>query len=201
MLLEPQKGVKDFHDHFQHIDHCVEGVVPIKLSVGIGIEFDLPEMVQLHCEALYIDKPIYIRTITKPWVSEKYLFANVKNTILPKSFAWIKLLELKGFKTSWRYGGSEIKLPEQVPYPDYSGWFLQETNKVKDTEFGVFIENVKVENNGFYIAINRYESEINLWLAVTKVIAELPNVQIETGNCEFTGEQWINYIETGVLHY
>lgn len=196
------KNVRNFKDNFHYDpDHCMDGLVPIETTNGIGIEVDLPEIVQIFCEELCVEGPKYIRTITKPWVSEYSLYAKVPGREIPKPVTWIEQLEKIGLKVSWRYGGSEIKLPEQVPYPDYTGWFLQKTNKVQYTQFGIFIEHVNFEGTGFTIAISRYEPEEDLWIAVTKVIAEFPNVEIHTGNCILTGTQWIHYLHSGELPY
>jgi hypothetical protein len=94
---------------------------------------------------------------------------------------------------SWRYGGSDVKLVEQVPYPDYSGWFIQETNKIKNTQFGVFIKHISSDKEGYYISLERLEAEVEIWDRMIGIIAELPNVEIHIGNCILTGAQWINY--------
>ncbi|MFF2754448.1 hypothetical protein ACFVR1_11970 [Psychrobacillus sp. NPDC058041] len=198
------KGVRNFKNNIQYDpEHCIEGLFHIETTEGIGIEVDLPETVQIYCEEICVEEPRYIRTITKPWVSDNHLYAKVPGWEVPRPVTWIVQLEKKGLRVSWRYGGSEIKLPEQVPYPDYSGWFLQETNKIQYTQFGIFIKHVHPEANGFSISIDNYnyEAEKDLWIALTQVIAEFPDVEIHIGNCKLTGTQWNNYIHSGELPY
>ncbi|QKE72021.1 hypothetical protein HPK19_04040 [Arthrobacter citreus] len=196
-------GVRNFKNNFQYDpDHRIESLFHIETTKGIGIDVDLPEIVQIYCKELWVEEPRYIRSITKPWVSENELYAKVPNLEIPKPLTWIEQLEAKGFSVSWRYGGSEIKLPEQVPYPDYSGWFIQETNKIQNTQFGIFIRHLQPEYNGFGISFEKhYGAEKDLWITLTQVIAEFPDVEIHTGNCRLTGKQWINYLNSGELPY
>ncbi|MFN7253546.1 MAG: hypothetical protein ACK4M9_22650 [Anaerobacillus sp.] len=196
------KGVKNFENKFKHNpEHCIEGITHIETNCGLGIEIDLPQTVQIYCEEICVEEPRYIQKITKPWVSDNSLYAEVYGFELPKPVTWIEKLSKMGLVVSWRYGGSKIKLPEQVPYPDYSGWFLQETSKFPYTQFGVLIEHVQNNEVGFSISINKYDAETHLWVALTKVIAEFSNVEIHTGNCQLTGAQWINYLHSGELPY
>ncbi|PEC48587.1 hypothetical protein [Bacillus sp. AFS096315] len=197
------KGVRNFKNNFQYYpDHCIQGLFDIETTNGIGIEVDLPEIMKIYCKELWVEEPRYIRTINKPWISERELYAKVPDSEIPKPITWIEQLEAKGFRVSWRYGGSEIKLPEQVPYPDYSGWFLQETNKIQNTQFGIFISHIHPKYNGFGISFEKhYGAENDLWIALTQVIAEFPDVEIHTGNCRLTGKQWINYLNSGELPY
>jgi hypothetical protein len=196
------KGVKDFNDNYKvNPDHCMEGVFQIKTINGIGIELDAPEIIHLYCDELYIEEPIYVKVNTKAWISDHDLNAKVPKIEIPKPIFWLEELEKRGFDVSWRYGGSDIKLAEQVPYPDYSGWFIQETNKIKNTQFGVFIRHIRLDKEGFYISIERHEVAVDLWDGIIRIIAELPDVEISIGNCILTGAQWINYINSGDLPY
>lgn len=95
------KGVRNFKDNFQYDpDHCIDGLVHIETTKGIGIEVDLPETIQIYCEELCVEGPKYIRTITKPWVSEHSLYAKVPGREIPKPVTWIEQLEKIGFKVS-----------------------------------------------------------------------------------------------------
>lgn len=198
------KGVRNFKNNFQYDpDHCIHGLFHIETTKGIGIDVDLPEIVEIYCKELWVEEPRYIRTITEPFVSDNRLHAKVPGSEVPKPVTWIEQLKAKGFRVSWRYVGSEIKLPEKVPYPDYSGWFLQETNKIQYTQFGIFIFDVRPEDNGFSISLENYnyEAEKDLWIALTRIIAEFPDVEIQIGNCMLTGTQWNKYLHSGELPY
>lgn len=196
------KGVTGLLNNLQ-IDpnHCIEGLFQIETSKGLGLELDVPQIIRLCCEELHIEEPTYIKSITKAWISDNVLSANIPKMDIPKPIFWIKKLEKNGFYVSWRYGCSGIKSVEQVPYPDYSGWFIQETDKIKNTQFGIFVSHISSGNEGFNIALDRYEADIKLWDAIKRIIAELPNVEISIGNCILTGDQLIHYISSGELPY
>jgi hypothetical protein len=196
------KGVTGLKDNVQiNPNHCMEGISQIESPKGIGLELDVPEIIQFYCDELYIEEPTYIKSITKAWISDNHISAKILNMDIPKPIFWIKALEKSGFDVSWRYGGSDIKSTEQVPYSDYSGWFIQETNKIKNTQFGIFVSHISGGKNGFNIALERYEEDMKLWNEIIRIIAGLPNVEINIGNCTLTGPQWIHFISCGELPY
>ncbi|WP_019849581.1 hypothetical protein [Desulfitobacterium sp. PCE1] len=176
-------------------EHCMQGIE--LLDDGMGIQFDIPEIVTLICEELIVNGPFDIESITKPWLSEREYIATIPGREVPLPEEWISWLQKEGFNVSWRFAGSEAKLPEKVSYPDYSGWFLQKTDKVKTTDFGVFFFHVEDKEGRLFLHIENKDSDVDLWFAITKIIAQMPRATILCGNCTFSGEQWIKYLADG----
>ena len=181
-------------------DNCTEGIEVVEECEGMGIVFGVPALVKLICHNIVIDGPFIRKTICKPWISDREIFCYYKENEIPRPFEWIKWLRELGFNISWRYGGSEAKESEQVPYPDYSGWFLQETYKIPNTQFGIFFEHVNFQNGRIAIHIVKYaEIKDELWDAITTTLAMKPYAEIHCGNCRFKGEQWIEYLNSKTI--
>lgn len=176
-------------------DFCMQDGVDL-IDEGLGIQFDIPERVMLMCDEMIIEGPFDINTITKPWVSSSDFAASVPGKNVPLPQDWIDWLLQEGFDVSWRFAESDPKPANVVPFPDYSGWFLQKTEKILTTKFGIFFFHVRAKDGNVSLHIRKEDEGIDdLWYVVTKVIARMPEVIINCGNCTFSGEQWIKYLE------
>jgi hypothetical protein len=176
-------------------DHCMQGIE--LLDDCMGIQFDIPEIVTLICEKLIVNGPFDIESITKPWISNREYMATIPGITVPLPQEWISWLQKEGFTVSWRFAGSDAKPPDVVPFPDYSGWFIQKTEKVETTQFGIFFFHVKDKDEKLSLHIRNEDKYVDLWFAMTKVIAQMPGVTISCGNCTFSGEQWMKYLADG----
>jgi hypothetical protein len=179
-------------------NHLIKGITLIETSNGIGIEIDTTNMIHIFCEEWNIGDPICTTTISRPLISDYGVIVTVFGLKLPKPKFWIEQLEKMGYSVGWKNGESDISLPEQVPYPDYSGWFLQD-NKTNDTRLGIEVVSNLSEDNRFLIQFNRIKAESDIWEALTRIIANFPGVEMGIGNCLFSGKQWIHYLDTGEI--
>lgn len=181
-------------------EHCIEGLDIIDNCTGIGFEFYCPELIRLICGNVTIEGPFFKETVCKPWVSEREVFIHTKDKRIPEPIEWIKWLSESGFDVSWRHGYSEAKDVEKVPYPDYSGWFIQETCKISETQFGIFFMHIGFNNNKVSLHLIKYEDTSDeLWNAVIKIFAIKSNVEILSGNCRFNGKQWLEYLDSKTI--
>jgi len=46
---------------------------------------------------------------------------------------------------------------------------------------------------------NKDDELKNVWNDLTAILADLPNAQIQSGNCEFTGKKWKQYLANKLL--
>jgi hypothetical protein len=182
------------------IDNCITELDIINDCDGIGIELDVPELVRLICNSIIVEGPFLKKSIRKPWVSDRHISFYIKDGQVPKPSEWIQWLSEIGLNASWRYGGSEAKSDYDVPFPDYAGWFLQETYKIPTTQFGVFFCNVGFYEGKLSLSLEKYDKNIDgLWSAVTTVLALKPQVEILSGNCRFNGSQWLEYLNSKIV--
>lgn len=177
-------------------DHCMEGIE--LLDDCLGIQFDIPEIVTLICEELVVNGPFDIESTTKPWVSDTEFITTIPDMSVPLPQKWISWLQEEGFKVSWRFAGSDAKSPDEVSFPDYSGWFIQKTEKIDTTDYGIFFFHVEDKDGKLYLHIENRDTDADLWLVMTKVLARMPGVTISCGNCTFSGEQWMKYLADGM---
>ena len=158
-------------------------------------------MVKLICDSIIVEGPFLKKSIRKPWVSERYIFFYMKESQIPKPSEWVQWLGEMGLNVSWRFGGSEAKLEEKVPYPDYAGWFLQETFKIPTTQFGVLFTNVGFYNGKLSLSLEKYDKDIDeLWNEITRVLVrKIQKIEIFCGNCRFNGSEWLEYLNSKTI--
>lgn len=172
---------------------CIEG---INLTEnGLGLKFETPYTFELIFESLEILEPNIIATYTKPWLSEKEIFVTANLKEIPKPKYWIEKLKEKGFEVCFRYYGSEEISLDKIPYPDYSGYFIQHKALVKESDNGLFFFSVKQEENQIQLSIeNKDEKTIDLYKEIQKIIAEWNLIEINCGNVNFKETEWKEFI-------
>ena len=60
---------------------------------------------------------------------------------------------------------------------------------------GIFFFACKTEENGFRIQIQNQGASEELWHSAKTIIGEYNDVEVQCGNCEFTGPEWIALIQ------
>lgn len=155
---------------------------------------------RLSANNLIIEEQELIRTAFKPWASEKELFLTADLSEIPKPEFWKKQLANYGHNISFRYYGSEEKTTEQVPYPDYQGYYIQLSNRIEPTKEGIFLKHLKVESGQLHLNFENKDDELkNVWDHLTLILSNLPNAKINSGNCEFNGPQWKQFLLDKIL--
>lgn len=177
-------------------DSCIEGVDI--LEAGFGLKFETPKIIELACEYIEIEEPLTINTVTKPWISQREFFAKAHGWRSPSPDYWIKELKLRGLDVGFRYYCGEWRDVSRIPYPDYSGYYVQHLDKIDQTKEGVFLRFVNHNDSGLRMTIELKEfvSE-DIFKEMQSIMSNWPNVNINCGNVSFTGEEWIKYSKTG----
>lgn len=181
--------------------NCICGIDTIDDCDGIGIELGVPDLIKLICDNITVEGPFLKKSIQKPWVSEQCVSCYIKEGQIPTPSEWIIWLNEIGFDVSWRYGAGEAKLVEKIPYPDYAGWFLQETNRIPTTQFGVLFRNVGFNKEKLSLSLQKYDSNIDeLWHEIIRILAlKIQKVEIFSGNCRFGGNEWLEYLNSKTI--
>lgn len=177
-------------------DWCIEGVDMI--DEGLGLKFETPYHFEFVCQSIEISEPKTIETFTKPWTSNREFFSTVKDKQSPQPKYWIEQLRQKGFKAGFRYYCGELLDLSKVPYPDYSGYYLQHLDKIEETNEGLFFSLVKQVDSELKISIElKDETAEDLFTALQQVMSDWDNVKINSGNVGFTGQEWNEFKSTG----
>ncbi len=181
-------------------DNYIEGIEACEVENGICLEFYTPATFRLVTNSLEIEEQELIKTTFKPWTSEKEMYLTTDLSEIPRPEFWKEELKKYGYDILFRYYAGDVRLPEQVPYPDYQGYYIQLVDRISSTQEGIFLKHLKVENGKLSLSFeNKDEKLKNVWDDLTLILADLPNAKINSGNCEFTGTKWKQYLADKLL--
>ncbi|WP_310993168.1 hypothetical protein [Aequorivita marina] len=176
-------------------ESCINGID--LTENGLGLKFDTPNLFELTCKSLEISEPKITQTYTKPWISNREIYITATEKEVPTVNYWIEKLEAYGFKTGFRYFASELIQSEKVPYPDYSGYFIQTLNKISETQKGLFFKFIGIENGELRIGIENGDENKELFNSVQLIVSNWKKTTINSGNVKFTGEEFKEFLEKG----
>lgn len=171
---------------------------------GIGFYITLPSedaelgdlVFEVDAGSMSFKRLVDQQDTVEPWRSSSNFSVYAKNVDLPTPEEWIDLFENEGLSVAWRYHHGEAKPALAVPTKDYSGWFLQLQERIPVTKGGLFFFACKPDENGFYLQIEDKEpSEIALGVSAGKILAKLGNIEVCSGNCTLTNQEWLAFLE------
>ena len=179
-------------------DHYIGSIEPLEVQIGVGIEFfDSPNF-RLVADSFDIMEQIVIKTIFKPWLSDSEIFAEIILDAIPTPAFWKQRFSEFGYDILFRCYGGEGAQPEKVPYPGYSGYFIQLRERIKETKQGLFISSISQKNGIVSLLFQNHDSHLGeLWTILIKILSDFPHIKIKSGNCEFTGNEWKNFLADG----
>lgn len=181
-------------------DNYIECIEAIEVENGICLEFSTPTTIRLVTDSIFIEEQEIIKTTIEPWASETKMYLTTDLSEIPRPEFWKDKLSEYGHKILFRYYSGDEKQPEQVPYPDYQGYYIQLADRINLTQEGIFIEHLKVKNGKLSLSFENKDEELrNVWDDLTIVLADFPNAKISSGNCEFTGTKWKKYLTDRIL--
>lgn len=178
----------------------IECIEAIEVENGIYLNFFTPATFRLVADSLEIQEQEIIKTTFKPWTSETKMYLTTDLSEIPRPEFWKEKLNKYGHDILFRYYAGDERQPEQVPYPDYQGYYIQLADKIGSTQEGIFLKYLKVENGKLSLSFeNKDEKLKNVWDDLTQILADFPNSKINSGNCEFTGTKWKQYLMDKIL--
>lgn len=186
-LLNPQGSF----DVMPAEEYYIDGIDPIKVEEGIGLEFCASSMFSLISQSLLISDPMLIKTTFKPWMHPTEIQITAPTEEIPKPSFWREKFLDRGIDIVFRYYSGEAKNSSEVPYPNYGGYFIQLSTRIEETREGILIDKIELINHEMRASFSNKDPHLqNAWIFLTSIIADIQNVKITCGNCEFTGEEW-----------
>jgi hypothetical protein len=202
-MLEPE-NVKEWtwrdQDNFiPSDDNYIDGIEPIDAFPDIGLEFSTPWTFRLVTESIIVTKNERIKTTFKPWVSEDEIFVSSSLIDIPKPEYWRDKLKERGHDIVFRFLGSEEKSLAELPYPDYSGYYIQTKDRIAKSNEGIFIVHLTKKEQSISLHFQNKDRELDpIWHDLTIVLSEMTEAVISSGNCKFNGEEWRNLKKAAV---
>lgn len=181
-------------------DNYIEYIEASKIENRLCLDFFTPTLIRLVTDSFIIKEQELIKTIFKPWVSETDFFMIADFPEIPRLEFWKEKLSKYGHKILFRYYAGEKRYPNQVPYPDYQGYYIQLEDRISSTQEGIFLKSINIENGKLSLNFTNKDEELkNVWNDLTIILSDFPNAKINSGNCEFTGAEWKNFLANKVL--
>lgn len=181
-------------------DNYIECIEPGEVENGVCLEFSAFQWFRLVAESIVIEEQELIKTTFEPWVSDSEMYLTCDLSEIPRTEFWKEELVKYGHDILFRYYAGDERQATQVPYPDYQGYYIQLANRISTTQEGIFLKHLKIENDQLSLSFENKDEALNhVWEDLTRVMADFPNVKISSGNCEFTGGEWRQYLSDRVL--
>ncbi len=181
-------------------DNYIECIEASEVENGICLEFTTPATIQFVADSFVIEEQELIITKFRPWASETEMYLTTDLSEIPRPEFWKEKLSKNGHDILFRYYAGDERQPDQVPYPDYQGYYIQLADRISSTQEGIFLRLLKVENGNLSLSFENKDEELKaVWDDLTSILADFPNAKINSGNCEFTGAKWKQYLTDKVL--
>lgn len=184
--------------------YCIEAIEPLEASQGVGIRIIISPYFDIVANAFTITQEELIKTTRKPWINPDKICAQFPFDAIPTPAFWKEKFREYGFDIAFRYYGGTIKQPEEVPCPNYMGYFIQAADMINETIQGMLISHITSRNGIVSLSFEKRDEEIEdknnqarsnaLWEVLVKILFSLPKVMITSGNCEFRGEELQDFL-------
>lgn len=174
--------------------YIIDSIQPLAFQGGIGLK--VPGILTFLTDRLTITEPEIIKTTFQPWLSDREIFVSFEMHQIPKPIFWKQKLDALGYPIIFRYYAGPAMNSEELPYPDYTGYFIQIADRIAESSEGIFIQHLSKEEEviSFHF-VNMDEKLQNVWSALMSIFSDLPFVKIQSGNCEFSGLEWKKLLE------
>lgn len=176
-------------------DGCINGLDTMLTAEGIDFLIDIPPRVRLKCSVLHaVELPHFVE-IVRPEPSETKFTLVVSRQPLPSPAFWLDEFAQKGIDLAWHVlGGAPVDLAS-VPSANYEGWFLQDPGDMSDKKPGLLFDVCRATPDGFSVSLERRGLKDRIWYAAMESVEAFAPamIQIQSGNCTFTLEEWKTY--------
>lgn len=171
-------------------NHCIEGIDPVEVEKGVSLKIPYP-LIQLTAESFQISGSVISTSIVAPELNNELIYIETKLIKPPTPAFWIEQFKMAGFDIVFRYYKGAEKKAEDVPYPDYTGYFFQLRDSLDDSDGGIFIGGVRSKEGKVFMHFSCKETKLHpVWIYLTSVLADFPDVKIACGNLDLTGDEW-----------
>lgn len=172
---------------------CIEGIDVIESEEGISL--NSLGIFHLIAKEIAVEKEGIVKTTFKPWLNMNEIRVQTGLKAVPHPNFWKQKLKEFGHDILFRYYCGHPKQPEELPYPNYSGYFIQLVDRIRHTKEGIYFAHISQKSNGTTFNFKNHDESLKLvWRDLNLIISSLPNAIIHCGNCEFSREEWQSYI-------
>jgi len=181
-------------------DYYVYGIQALQVADGIRLDFGDPADFSLVANRIKVTQlPVVIDTF-RPWTSDREFYVTANLIEIPTPGFWLEQFKKRGEDISYRYIYGERKALAEIPYPDYSGYFFQLTARIAGTADGIFIKFLSLKDQRFSVSFELWDKDLNSqFMILQQIVGEFKDVEIDCGNCIFSGPEWIQYLADGSL--
>lgn len=164
-------------------------------SAKKGLRLLIDHEVTVHCAQLRVTQ-LPDRTVVIPASpSDTNFTATIADHDLPTPRDWVEWFSHYGENVVWRMYGEKARPFDQVPEEDYEGWFIQRAEAVAASMEGLFYFHCRAQDSGFLLSMRRGEASKGLWTALQKIVGSFPRVEVRSGNCRFSRQEWLKYLK------
>lgn len=173
-----------------------------KIDDYLSISFYLPSLLTIKFKYLEYDTKDY-KSIQKPWISLSDInISFISNVIPTPAYVLSKLENLEENNLTWRFYAGESTPSNEVPYPDYSGWFIQKIDRLSTNLHGILIFSINKLNEDINISFNLYDKELNkIMINLIDIFSDFNSSLINIGNVKLTKTEWLQLKEYKSLDY
>ncbi|EHQ04971.1 hypothetical protein [Leptonema illini] len=176
-------------------DGCINGLDTMLAAEGIDFLIDIPPSVRLKCSVVHVVELPQFVELVKPEPNEAKFTVVVSRRPLPAPAHWVGEFARRGIHLAWHVLGGQPVDVASVPSVNYEGWFLQDPGDLSDKKPGLLFDVCRATTAGFSVSLERRGLTDRIWhAAMESVEAFAPAmIQIQSGNCSFTLEEWKTY--------
>ncbi len=168
------------------------------IDEGLGIEVDVPK-IHLACAEIEVSEPRYFDTLTKPWTSDREVDVSTAGTVPPTPQSWIDAFHKTGLNVGFRYLGSEMIDADNVPFPDYSGYFIQHLDRMSESQYGLFVFAIWPKDNRCMIRLQDNHQSSDLMQVAHRIMSSLQELEVHCGNVRLKGQEAAEFLRSGRL--
>lgn len=182
--------------------HCCDEIAIEENDSTFSMIFSLPQLLTIKFKLLKYEQ-IDRATRQKPYISFNDVAISFHSKEIPKPIFYLNKLEEFGEKDlTWRSYSSEKVEVQKVPLIDYSGWSIQQIDRLEKNLNGIFIFNISKKENTIRITMTLYDvSLISILLKLITIFSEFKDSEISFGNILLTGKQWQAFNKHKKLEY
>lgn len=177
-------------------EDLIEGIGLI--DEGLGIEVDFPK-IHLACAEIEVSEPRYFDTLTKPWTSDREVDVSMSGTVPPTPQFWIDAFHKNGLNVGFRYLGSEMIEADNVPFPNYSGYFIQHLDRMSESQYGLFVFAIWPKDNRCMIRLQDDHQSSDLLQVAHRIMSSWQVLEVHCGNVRLKGQEAAEFLRSGRL--
>jgi hypothetical protein len=180
------------------LNYCFEDIA---IPEGTGqLNLCIDDNFTIECRQITVERLGPRISTVAPELSVREAHVTFQSQDFIKPSEWIDMFKGVGLSVEFRRLGDVAISADEVPI-EYNGWFLQLSNRVGDTQYGLMFGNPTLKDENFSVSFDMWSPDDDyaqpLWSALRRITAKLSNASVRCGNCRLTGAEWLLAQENG----